>query len=333
MNPKLTVIVPVYNAERFVKNCIESICNQTLKELEIIAVDDGSQDGSFQILQDLQAKDIRVKVLHQKNQGVSAARNAGLQIAKGEYVGFVDADDYVEPDYFQNFINAGNEDVISTIFKANSPLQENFTYHQKEIQGIIYPIMLSKDILNSACTKIFKNKIIQEHQLGFPFGMKLGEDAHFIMSFLQYAESFKYIKNSGYKYLENTESATRAVKNDDFFKRIFQEFEFDHKTAFRLQLSDEDIQQYKSIRLVNSFIANLSMYFRQSPYLSKKQRMGILKSYIQKLQGTNVLTNYKTLLLEQNSGFQKKILKALMNNNFQFLYWLYKYSHWRNNIR
>lgn len=333
MKPKLSIIIPVYNAGKYIKASVESVLSQTLKEIEIICINDGSADDSLKILKELQEIDHRVIVLDQVNQGVSAARNAGLEIAKGEYIGFVDADDKINPDYFENFINAGDDDVITTLLHGSLDLQLNVSYGKKEIQEIIFPMMLSEDRLNSCCTKVFKNEIIQKYKLRFPLGQKLGEDAHFIMSFLQYAEDFRYINNPGYHYLENEESATRAVKNEDFFKRIFQEFNFDHQRIYHLDISETIIAELKALRLVNAFIANLSMYLRYSPYLSKKTRVDLVKKYTKRLQETQVLSLHKDFLLQHTHGFNLKILKGLIQNNFFFIYWAYQYSHWRNHIR
>ena len=96
--PKVSVIVPVYNCEDYIARCIQSLLAQTLREIEIIAIDDGSTDKPGAILDRYAEKDQRLRVFHQKNGGVSAARNKGLQYAQGTYIGFVDGDDYVEPD-------------------------------------------------------------------------------------------------------------------------------------------------------------------------------------------------------------------------------------------
>ena len=94
----ISVIVPVYNVERYIRQCVESILEQTYADLEIILVDDGSTDGSGSICDEYKLKDNRVVVIHKCNGGLSEARNAGLDIARGEYIGFVDSDDYIEPD-------------------------------------------------------------------------------------------------------------------------------------------------------------------------------------------------------------------------------------------
>ena len=95
--PLVSVIVPIYNAEKYMENCIDSICNQTLKNIEIILINDGSSDNSGEMVNEYATKDIRIKVIHQENSGPSIARNKGISIAKGKYIGFVDSDDYIEP--------------------------------------------------------------------------------------------------------------------------------------------------------------------------------------------------------------------------------------------
>ena len=100
-NVKISIIVPVFNVEKYLSECLNSLINQTLKDIEIICVDDGSTDSSPSILEEFRNKDERIKVIRQENSGVSVARNNGLAIAQGEYVGFVDSDDWVDADFFE----------------------------------------------------------------------------------------------------------------------------------------------------------------------------------------------------------------------------------------
>ena len=102
----VSIIVPVYNAQRYLHRCVASILEQSLQDIQLILVDDGSADGSGTLCDEFAAKDSRVMVLHQKNAGVSAARNAGLAVAKGEFVGFVDADDAITPDAYEQAVDA-----------------------------------------------------------------------------------------------------------------------------------------------------------------------------------------------------------------------------------
>ena len=101
MNPKVSIIVPIYNSEKYMNKCIESILNQTLTEIEIILVNDGSTDNSGKIIDNYAKKDNRIKVIHQQNSGPSVARNKGISTAKGKYIGFVDSDDYIESTMYE----------------------------------------------------------------------------------------------------------------------------------------------------------------------------------------------------------------------------------------
>ena len=101
---KISVIVPVFNAEKYLKMCLNSLVSQTLKNIEIICIDDGSTDNSLAILDKFKSKDDRIKIIKQKNYGVSIARNNGISEAQGEYIGFVDADDWVDKDFLKNYI-------------------------------------------------------------------------------------------------------------------------------------------------------------------------------------------------------------------------------------
>ena len=103
---KVSIIVPVYNVEKYLKRCLESLVNQTLKDIEIICVNDGSTDGSLAILNEYVRNDDRIVVINQENSGQSVARNRGIDVAKGEYIGFVDSDDWVCEDYFERLHNS-----------------------------------------------------------------------------------------------------------------------------------------------------------------------------------------------------------------------------------
>lgn len=110
MNPLISVIVPIYNVEKYLARCVDSIVNQTYKNLEIILVDDGSPDRCPKMCDDYAEKDSRIKVVHKKNGGLSDARNAGMAVATGEYISFIDSDDYVSDDFFECLLDVMNKE-------------------------------------------------------------------------------------------------------------------------------------------------------------------------------------------------------------------------------
>ena len=115
-NPKVSVIIPVYNVEKYLSECIDSVLRQSLSDMEIICIDDGSTDGSAQILEEYRKKDRRIKVIHQKNAGASAARNAGIANASGEYIYFLDSDDYIDPAALEFLSNEMDKDRLDVLF-------------------------------------------------------------------------------------------------------------------------------------------------------------------------------------------------------------------------
>ncbi len=131
---KVSVIVPVYNVEKYLEECIESLINQTLTDIEIICINDGSTDNSLKILEELQKKDNRIKIINQKNSGVSSARNNGIENATGEYIGFVDSDDWIDSDYYEKLYNTAkkyNSDIAAgDMYRRN---KKRFNYEKEEL--------------------------------------------------------------------------------------------------------------------------------------------------------------------------------------------------------
>ena len=172
VTPKISIIVPVYNVEKYLNRCIDSILNQTLEDIELILVDDGSKDGSGQICDEYAVKDCRVRVFHIENGGPAKARNLGIIHAIGEYIGFVDSDDYIESSMYERLYSRAminNSDVVmcgynivtedSVIHKI---LNYNSEYSNQDIikENLIYAYYTDKhDGLYSLCNKIFKRSL------------------------------------------------------------------------------------------------------------------------------------------------------------------------------
>ena len=151
MNHKISVIIPVYNVEDYLSKCLQSVINQTYTNLEIILVDDGSTDNSGEICDEFSENDNRIKVIHQKNTGVSQARKIGIDVADGKYIGFVDADDWIEPDMYETLINKmKNSDIIMSglFFHMNDAVKKipmnNFenTYYGPDNLNLFFEKMI-----------------------------------------------------------------------------------------------------------------------------------------------------------------------------------------------
>ena len=203
--PKLSIIVPVYNVEKYLCKCIDSILNQTFKDFELILVDDGSQDRCGFICDDYAKKDCRVKVIHKINGGLSSARNAGLDISKGEYIGFVDSDDFIERDMYESLIKAIEKSEakiaitgIQTI--TNNKVERTFYTEEEKILSSYEALrlILYGKISVSVWNKIYHNEIFKK--LRFPEG-KIHEDTFIVTDI--YKDNFKviFLNNEKYNYI------------------------------------------------------------------------------------------------------------------------------------
>ena len=215
MNALLSIIVPVYNTAPWLPRCLESLIEQTYRNLEIICVDDGSTDGSAAILDEYAARDARIKVLHQENAGVSAARNAGLDAATGEYVTFVDADDWVESDTYGRTIHSMADEVDLVCFgmsiDGDIPAEQRRgkeDYYQIRYSGV--KDCGSAEILStdaSSSNKIYRKSLLDLHRLRYVEGRAYGEDAAFYVCYAAIARETCYLPEKLYHYVQRDTSA------------------------------------------------------------------------------------------------------------------------------
>ena len=210
MNIEFSIIVPIYNSEQLLSNCIDSILAQTFTDFELILVDDGSTDRSGKICEEYAEKDLRIKVLHTCNQGVSMARNLGLSVAQGKYINFIDSDDWVAPNCLEKYAEArinydydlvyvemvrisedGNTSVIS--------LTECSAESDKDLSGV-FASLLECSVFGYACNKSFKRDIIKSNAVSFNKEFRLYEDAVFTAIYCLYIHSIRLISSPVYFY-------------------------------------------------------------------------------------------------------------------------------------
>lgn len=236
--PEVSIIVPIYNVEKYLKRCIESVLNQTFKDFELILVDDGSPDNCPSICDEYAQKDNRIKVIHKENGGVSSARNAGLNVAQGKYIMFIDGDDYYNfdsVDIMIKIISQNNEDIIAFNYVTvteNDTVLWNRGYNEKiyrfdpenEWLDFITIKVLSNEIGWEIYNKIFKKDVIEKENIRFNEKYKIGEDLMFFLQYLINIKSFKTINYDGYFYLSRDGSAMKTnteSKINDFVNMNF----------------------------------------------------------------------------------------------------------------
>ncbi|MDQ0152990.1 glycosyltransferase involved in cell wall biosynthesis [Moryella indoligenes] len=223
--PKISVIVPVFNVEKYLKDCLDSIIKQSIQDIEIILVDDGSEDSSGQICDQYAEIDDRIKVIHKTNGGLSDARNCGLRVASAQYVGFIDSDDCVDLNFYEKLYhsikNSKSEIAVSAIwhFDGNKKLKlrqisENTVFSRPDAMK---ELLISKRISNSVCNKLFEKKLFDD--ILFPAG-KLYEDEFVTYRVFDRANFISVINETCYHYRYNVDSITHSAFNDRELDRI-----------------------------------------------------------------------------------------------------------------
>ena len=204
--PLLSFVVPVYNAETTLVRCVTSLLNQSIRDVEIILVNDGSIDTSPNICDGFALKDSRVKVYHIANGGVSAARNYGLKHVTSEYVSFVDSDDEIDIDFCKNLSLMRKNDIIVVSYK-NIDANGNCRNIQVSNPNNFWESFAESEdlyLINSPWSKIFKTKLIVENNITFNTNICYGEDHLFVLDYLIVAETIDYINGNGYIYYSGT---------------------------------------------------------------------------------------------------------------------------------
>ncbi len=249
---KISIIIPVYNAERHLKFCLDSIVNQSLKDIEIIAIDDNSTDNSFNILKEYAEKYKQIKIFkNNKNMGQGQTRNEGIKLAKGIYIGFVDADDYINYEMYNNMfkeaIKNNYPDIISTNLKFVT--DDNVLINQtNNLNGILYnPLKSPYELINaspSCCNKIFKNELIKDYAF---IPNVLWEDFAFTYSSMLKANSILVMQSLDYFYRRDitTGVSSKGYKPSNHIFDVFKiadEIENEAKKANRYEIFEEQIK-------------------------------------------------------------------------------------------
>lgn len=232
---KLSIIVPVYNVEQYLGQCMESLCNQTLKDIEIILVDDESPDNSPKLCDEYAQKDSRVHVIHKKNGGLGFARNSGLEVARGEYVTFIDSDDYIDLTAYENICSLMDKNDLDELRYQCNRFRTDGSHSAENYEGGLR-IVSDKNTLKllalcifdipnkgfkdygwggSSCMAVYRRDIIVAHSLKFLSEREyMSEDYLFNFDFYLRSKRVGYLPHTFYHYRINMQSLTRTLKLD-----------------------------------------------------------------------------------------------------------------------
>lgn len=269
---KVTVIITCYNLEKEIRRCIASLTAQTYKNLEIIVVDDGSQDGSKGVIEACAREDDRIVPVVQDNAGPSAARNHGISFATGEYLMFVDGDDYVADTYVEHFmeVSEGCDMVIGALryvypdgSESYQPESE-FRCDKEEYVKKYYTQSVAKRTIFGPVNKLYRTEIIRDNKIQFDEGLKIREDGIFVLDILAHAKTLRGIAYAEYYYVQNAPNESLVSKFHETEKEI-------NKRFFEMLISviGEENLTDTDIRLIYPMFLNMDISSIRKLYNSK----------------------------------------------------------------
>ena len=227
--PKISIIVPVYKVEKYLRRCLDSIVAQTFTDWECILIDDGSPDNSGKICDEYAQKDGRFKVVHQENQGVSAARNMGLDEAKGEWIGFVDSDDWIDSEMYEVAYNQAIE-VGADLIQWGMIMEKKYIHKViSHSEKIIFPIDVAEDYEPSMCSKLVSANLFKKNKIRYKENKKLSEDRLVSLQCYLAAQKCFSIGRCFYHYRVNPHSATHNVSKQMIYEEIEMVLEMENK--------------------------------------------------------------------------------------------------------
>lgn len=329
----VSVIVPVYNVEKYLPACIESVINQTYSEWELLLVDDGSTDNSGKICDEYAQKDKRIKVFHKESGGVSSARNFGIDKAKGEYIAFLDADDYVDADLYEKALKSiGSNDMIffnysmdenQKIYKVHQATLKKLCENPKDFMlfyGQNNRKFVSQDFCEDTVLSVFSVRIIyrksfiDKNNLKFDIRIKSGEDRIFIFNALLKTDNITYCDGLyGYYYfIRGVESLTGNKSKQEYREGIFERYELFDKVEQEICkknkfLTEDDLLDIRLERAHKMRIELVINEFRYNKSNAINNMISYSKSDLYKFAYGRESYNYV-----KNHGNKKELIKFIL---------------------
>ena len=293
----ISIIIPVYNSEKYIEECVKSVCAQTFSDLEIILIDDGSTDNSFKICENFAKNDMRIKLIHKENNGVSAARNTGIEAATGKHFGFVDSDDVIDSKMFERMLAAIEKNDADIAFCGYLSIKksENLICEYMDSLEIMNrfdameKIFCSEDVKGFLWNKLFHTDIIKENNLLFDESLSYCEDLYFVHKYLSFCSKIVYDRSKMY-YYRNGENFTNQDLTEKHFTII---------NAYDMILENEKNKKIK--KFINDSFVMVCAGFRLKCAKSKMRKSAHWK------QLKDILNKNLCGFLFRKNTFRRKI--------------------------
>ncbi|HAT4134361.1 glycosyltransferase family 2 protein [Clostridium perfringens] len=304
----VSVIVPVYNVEKYISKCIESIKNQTYKNIEIIFVDDGSNDNSRKIISGYMNLDKRIKYLYQHNRGPSVARNKGIDEAKGDFIIFVDSDDWINTNMIEDMLaemKKENADIAICDYILETEKKSIYSDTLSKLKEInsnsIKDLLVCSDTLNSQCNRLYKKKIIFDNKIRFDEGLTVGEDQIFNMEYITHTKNIAYIQKGFYHYRMVSNSTCRKVHKNQI-EMLEKQQEIRNRIISKWGMYDK----FYRVKSAKWFLQNISAYcYLASITLNKKECRELISKFVNNKTTKESLSLVNKQKIEYQSNIHK----------------------------
>ncbi len=292
---ELSIIIPVYNVEPYIRKCLDSILCQSYQNYELLLVDDGSHDNSLAICREYEGKDHRIKVLHQPNRGPSAARNLGIALAQGRYLAFVDSDDYIMPDMFAELIRLMEEKHCDLVI---SPMTVEYLYFKNKrflplMSSFEGEIRISPEdshkifslfetsMINSPCARLYKTEIIKANHILMPDGIHYSEDLIFNVDYLRYCKSIYILNQSFYFYTKKKFGSLTT----SYIHQLFHAYNTAHDKVIdyltgNVGINKELEEKVYYILVRNTIISFINLFYDNCP-MTRAEKMSYIQQILQ----------------------------------------------------
>ena len=310
--PEVSVVIPVYNSEKYVEKCIQSVMAQTLPDLEIIIINDGSTDESGRILRELTQKDSRIVLLEQANQGVAAARNQGVEKATGKYITFVDGDDYLQEDYIELMYNLAEKETLDMVICGLTYVDEGGKELNRVIPGV-YKRLENEEWtfrVSAVCSHLYRRELWERYDVKFQSGER-GEDMPVSLFFAAICSRINTLPECGYYYVQHASSAIHNFKGLEKYSLPYKGLE---NTLTRVnKIGIQNSQEFYELFVMRIFATCLFQLAPGASYEKTKE----LCDYISCTVNTYFPTYWKNSKAKLNAKVdipftQKAAVKVLM---------------------
>ena len=324
MTPKISLIIPIYNAQQYLQACLDSVAAQTVfADTQVLLVNDGSTDASPKICDDFAGRYANVQVLHRQNAGVSAARNAGLDAAAGDYVAFADADDLLLPEMLEKLHDAARQTGAQMTFCAffqpypdrpdvtiRYPFAENVLLDRTAIRTQIAEYMIRDEAMNALWNKLFRRDVLERASIRMTQGKKYAEDREFILRFLAVSDGACYVPYVGY-YYRYVETGAIQKPRTDYAQRLTEQYHDDCRNFAALGVSETDFRRKGAVCWGGKIVGAVSFIYGK---LTGKARTQTVRAFLNDPDLQDLLRGISGLQQGQ-TRFNRLILRAVQDKS------------------